>query len=178
MIFISAGHHPTKPGACYGSFCEFDEASKWADLIYELIGGDRCMRVPSGVLREKVAFINAREPTLAAEIHFNADGRQAGNGCLTLHYPGSIKGRMVAIEVQDGMEQIFRRHWNGVMEGYYRMDKSRGPDYFLAKTKCPSVIIEPEFIHNRDRITENREGACANIASSLLSVLRKLQQED
>ena len=175
MIFISAGHHPARPGACRDHFCEHDEATRWADAIHALLGEDNAMRVPTGVLRDKVAFINARHPALAAEIHFNAIHGDNGSGCLTLYYPGSSKGKLVAGCVQDGMEQMYDRHWDGIMEGYYRMDKSRGPDYFLAKTSCPSIIIEPAFIHQKELITSTRDAACASIAASLLEAKEKLE---
>ena len=171
MICISAGHHPTKPGACYNGFCEHDEAMRWVSKIAELLGDDRCVIVPPAPLKTKVEFINARSPVIAAEIHFNSDEKRAGNGCLTLHHPESEKGKKLARLIQDNMEQIFTRHWNGVMEGWYRMNKDYGPDFILAKTKCPTVIIEPEFIHNKELILKNRDVCCSAIAEALASYL-------
>ena len=74
MILISAGHHPTKPGACYEGFCEHDEALRWVDIICLQLGeiGLECLPVPAGILKNKVNFINARSPILAVEIHFNS----------------------------------------------------------------------------------------------------------
>lgn len=179
MIFISAGHHPTKPGACFGTFCEHDEALKW---VLEICGnlhnlGLEYMQVPAAPLKTKVAFINAREAALAVEIHFNSAGKMVksadsgeevfqhtGNGALTLYCPGSVKGKLLATKIQEGMETVFKRHWGGVMEGYYRMDKSRGVDFFLRKTKCPAVIVEPEFIHHKELIQQNRFEVCSKIA--------------
>ncbi|MCK5609640.1 N-acetylmuramoyl-L-alanine amidase [Candidatus Pacearchaeota archaeon] len=190
MILISAGHHPNKAGACFEDFCEFDEAARWAKLIHENIGNDKSMLVPFGVLRNKVAFINERsENSIAVEIHFNSakvwkdlnengivdenEMKNVGRGALTLHYPNSEKGRMLATEVQLSMEPFYGRHWNGVMEGYYRMNKKYGVDYFLAKTHCPSIIIEPEFIHHKELIQEHREVVCFNIAQTLLESINE-----
>lgn len=181
-IMVSAGHHPTKPGACFGSFCEWDEAKIWADRVVALLDG-LAMRVPDGVLKDKVGFINARSPTLAIEIHFNSykiwedlnkDGqvsddelRAAGRGSETLYYPGSHAGKKLATIVQAALALHFPPS-RGVKEGYYRMDPANGPDFFLARTKCPSVIVEPEFIHRTDLITTKRDAACAGIACALL----------
>ena len=174
MIFISAGHYPTRPGACFEGFCEHDEAMRWSKMIVSMIGEDATL-VPTGVLRDKTSFINSRSPSIAVEIHFNSDSSHAGKGCCTLHYPGSSRGKLLASTIQSGLEQIFKRHWDGVMPGYYRMDPKHGPDFFLANTSCPSVIVEPAFIHERELIEENRDAACARIASSLLSVERQLR---
>ena len=184
MILISAGHHQTKAGACFEDFCEFDEAARWAKLIVEMIGDDKALLVPFGVLKDKVAFINERaQNSIAIEIHFNSakvwedldkDGvvdegevRNIGKGAMTLHYPKSAKGIELAINVQEAVQPIFGKSWKGVMEGYYRMNPKFGVDYFLAKTKCPSIIVEPEFIHRKEVIQKNREVACFNIAEVL-----------
>lgn len=182
MIFISAGHHPAKPGACYEGFCEHDEAIKWVDLIINYLG-DEGQIVPAGVLKEKVNFINVREPNLAMEVHFNSfkmwvdynkDGLvtddelvAAGDGSETLYYPGSVSGKTVAETVQKSMSQVFRPD-RGCHEGWYRRNKVNGPIYFLERTKCPAIIIEPEFIDNKDIITQNRDLGCEQIAKALL----------
>lgn len=189
MIAVSAGHHKRKPGACYQGFCEHEEAVRWQKLIVEALG-TQAVAVPTGVLKTKVEFINNLKPDFAVEIHFNSakvwndlnengivdegEVKNVGKGCLTLHYPESHKGIMIANEVQDGLEQIYDRHWNGVMPGYYRMDPQYGIDYFLARTLCPSVIIEPEFIHRKYAIVTNRGAACSAIANALISAKEKL----
>ncbi len=181
MILLSAGHYPDKPGACFEDFCEHEEAVRWIEELHKHIPA--AIRVPVGVLREKIAFINSRQPTIAAEIHFNSfkvwedvnkDGVldkdeliHKGRGALTLFYPGSIKGEFLATEVQHSMETVLSRHWDGVMEGWYRMDKKFGVDYFLQRTSCPSVIIEPEFIHRREVVEQYRAIVCKRIAHTL-----------
>lgn len=170
MIFISAGHHPSAPGACYGEFCEHWEAVRWADRIVELLDG-RAIRVPDGHLKNKVAFINSHsDATLAVEIHFNAavdaEGNPIGNGCESLYYPGSERGRLAAETIQMGLARLFPPD-RGVKEGWYRMQKRFGPDYFLAWTRCPAVIVEPEFIHHQSLIQDNRELACVTLAEGI-----------
>jgi len=170
LIFISAGHYPSAPGAKYERFIEHDEAVVWADNIVELLDGS--IRVPTGVLRTKVDFINERilNGDVAIEIHFNAaldgEGNNIGRGCESLYYPGSEKGEALAEMCQSVLMKVYPPD-RGVKEGWYRMDPSRGADFFLAKTRCVAVIIEPEFVHRSDLITDNREQAITNLVEML-----------
>lgn len=179
MILVSAGHHPTQPGALFGDFVEHDEAMLWVVEIARHLGG-RGLVVPPGVLAKKVDFINRHDPALAIEIHFNdawkdrnadcvqQDDEHVGTGCETLYMPGSPRGESLAHAVQDSIAAIFAPD-RGIKAGYYRMDPARGPDFFLARTVCPSIIVEPDFVTNADRIRANRAGACAAIATALLN---------
>lgn len=172
MIFVSAGHYPAAPGAKYGRFIEHDEAMVWAELIADTLG-DSGVLVPTGFLREKVAFINERSLNgdVAIEIHFNAaldsEGNNVGRGCETLYYPGSYDGEELANLCQGILAQYFAPD-RGVKEGWYRMDPSRGPDFFLARTRCPAAILEPEFVHRFERIHAHRTSVCADLANALL----------
>jgi len=170
MIFISAGHHPAKPGATFQRFIEHDEAVIWSELLYDTIGTGASL-VPPGTLQAKVDFINARilNGDIAIEVHFNsakANGQHVGRGCETLYYPGSEKGEKLATAAQAALAEVFPPS-RGVKEGYYRMDPSRGADFFLARTKCPAIIIEPEFVHRFDIITDNRTEAIIKLSKAL-----------
>ena len=168
MIFVSAGHHPAAPGATHERFTEYDEAIIWAEKLVELLG-DEGMLVPTGVLQSKVDYINSRliNGDIALEIHFNAaadgDGNPVGRGSETLYYPGSAKGEALATAVQAALADVFPPD-RGVKEGWYRMDPNRGPDFFLKRTKCPAVILEPEFVHRNDIIIEKRDEAVEKLA--------------
>lgn len=166
MIFISAGHYPARPGARSGKIKEHDEAVTWVSALCERLG-PLATEVPTGTLREKCRFINFNGSSrdCAIEIHFNSfkiwedlnrDGlvtedelTAAGKGCETLYYPGSLAGRLLAEICQNAMKDILPPD-RGVKEGWYRMNPKNGPDYFLAQTRCPAVIVEPEFIHRVD----------------------------
>ena len=168
MIFISAGHYPEKPGACFEGFCEHAEAVSWAKTIaMQLLNfGATADLVPVGKLKDKVDFINSRGADLAVEIHFNSDPKHAGRGCETLHYPSSPKGIRAAKLAQSFMADVMGND-RGIKVGYYQMDPSRGVDHFLRATDCPSLIIEPEFIHNKDIIQENKQECSEEIAKAL-----------
>ena len=175
MIYVSVGHHQDKPGVCCNGFSEHEEAKKWVSLIANNLGHDG-MVVPIGVLKDKVRFINSREPSdndIAIEIHFNADmkdGVHIGEGSETLYYPGSKRGEEIAGKVQFQLSKIMEPD-RGIKEGWYQKNKDKGPDFFLTRTKCSAIIIEPDFIHRRAEIESNRGKACESIASTLLSII-------
>ena len=175
MIYVSAGHHPTKKGAEFDGFTEHDEALVWVDIILANLG-DRGIKVPTGVLKDKVDFINRSEATIAIEIHFNSavdrQGNRVGQGSETLYYPGSKKGLLLAKSVQTILAEYFLPD-RGVKEGWYKMDKTKGADFFLAKTKCPSVILEPEFIHRKEIIQNKRGNVCKDLAEKLIEIESK-----
>ena len=172
MIFVSAGHHPAKPGARFDRFVEHDEAVVWVEMICDRLSS--ATPVPTGVLRDKVDFINERvmNGDIAIEIHFNAaknaEGENVGRGSETLYYPGSESGETLAQRIQSAMADVYPPD-RGVKEGWYRMDPSRGADFFLAKTKCPAVILEPDFVHRHDIIINRRE----ECVDALVDVLRE-----
>lgn len=167
-IAISAGHYPERPGACHHDFCEHGEAMRWAELIAENLEG--ATLIAPGYLNTKVATINSQNFDIAVEIHFNsakdAEGNHVGEGSETLFYPHSEKGAYVASEVQTSIVNAGFRN-RGIKPGYYRMNKKNGPDFFLAKTNCPAIILEPEFIHYKSRIQRLRVETCQLIAEAL-----------
>jgi len=171
MIFISAGHHPGAPGATFERFIEHDEAVIWSGLMNDSLGESGTL-VPPGTLQSKVDFINSRllNGDVAIEIHFNAardkDNLPVGKGCETLYYPGSENGKHLATLCQEALALCFPPS-RGVKEGWYRMDPERGADFFLARTKCPAIILEPEFVHRSDLIIENREMAIGLMIDNL-----------
>ena len=173
MIFISAGHYPAAPGAKWDRFIEHDEAVIWAEKLAALLPSG--VMVPTGVLKSKVAFINERilNGDVAIEIHFNAarnaDNEPIGKGSETLYYPGSENGEALAEAVQAVVAAHFAPD-RGIKEGWYRMDKSKGADFFLAKTSCPSIIVEPEFVHRSDIIIEKRDATITAMAELLISL--------
>ena len=179
VIFISAGHNPLNPGARFGHFIEYDEAQIWAKLLTEALNeltrvpeSPPAILVPTGLLKEKAKFINARAlpGDIAVEIHFNdatdGEGAHIGSGCEVLHYPSSEKGKALASSVLEPLAVVFPPS-RGVKAGWYRLDPKFGPDFFLAKTNCPAIIIEPEFVRNAETIRLKRDAAIAAVAFGL-----------
>lgn len=176
MIYISAGHFKQRPGACYDGVCEHDLTVQWADRIHFYLG-DKGVRVPEGTLRTKTNFINKNNPNLAVEVHFNsavnAEGVRVGEGSETLYFPSSPKGKQAAEMLQDRLGMVFPPD-RGAKQGWYQMNPKKGADFFLEKTRCVSLIVEPEFIHHLDIIRDNMDLACNVIAGTLLKIEEEL----
>lgn len=170
-IFISAGHKNDSDGANFKEeFFEHSEAVIWRNIICELLAIEP---VPVGTLKDKIKYINSKstKDSVAIEIHFNSAMNKkkeyVGKGCETLHYPNSKNGIVLANKIHGQIAASFYPD-RGIKVGYYQMNTKKPIDYFLAKTKCPSIIIEPEFIHRNDLIIRNRGTCCRNIARALL----------
>lgn len=168
-ILISAGHHPYRKGARYKEFHEYDETIVWASKVAQLLNGEALM-VPPEVLRKKVAFINSIvDPVCVVEIHFNAVGEDLQDrvrGSETLHYPTSGEGRRLAAAIQERIREVFPPD-RGVKEGWYRGDKNNGAIFLLKQTRCPAVIVEPEFMHHFNDIRTRRDAGCEAIAQGI-----------
>lgn len=173
-IIIFAGHHPAKPGEAWNGFSEHDEARRWLALLRGRFAEEDLIVGPEGVLRTKVEFVNARKPILSAELHFNSTlDPEPAEGSETLYCPGSERGRIAAEAVQGALGEAFSPSL-GVREGYYRGDERRGPDWFLARTKSPALIVLPEFIHNKTKIVSGREAGVERLALGLALAIEAL----
>lgn len=164
MIYLSAGHFPSAPGASWKGFVEHAEAKLW---VWQILASlPEAVIVPSVELSRKIAWVNKRASAsdLLVEVHFNAAAPGA-RGCETLYAPKSSSGRAVAERLQSVLERFFVGR--GVKEGWYQQDPRRGPLALLARTKCISVIIEPEFVYNAELIRSQRNACCAALASEL-----------
>ncbi len=168
-IFISAGHTNDSDGANFKEeFFEHSEAVIWRNIICELL---RLDPVPIGTLTQKISYINKNVsgPSVAVEIHFNSaikNKKHIGKGSETLHYPGSKSGMALAAKIHNEILKSFSPD-RGLKEGYYQQNSKKPVLAFLAKTKCPAIIIEPEFIHRHELIVSNRGTCCRDIARAL-----------
>lgn len=174
MIIITPGHYKAATGAKNrNGFSEYPETRLWAKELVACIG-EKAIYVSSQPLTKKVRRINRicgeKEITLALEIHFNSAknsaGTHVGEGSETLYYPGSIRGRELAVGVQGIISSVFSPD-RGVKEGWYRRRKTSGALYFLEHTRCPAIIIEPEFIQYQERITRRRDELCEKLGEFL-----------
>lgn len=201
LVALSAGHYPASPGASYADpitreilATEHELACEWATCIQEglaAIGmtGQNVLMVPALPLAHKIDVVNrAPVPLCAVEVHFNAavdrHGKNVGAGCETLYAPDSVLGKDLAACVHDGLATIMPTD-RGIKEGWYRMDAPRRVDYpgdvdgdehvdaFLLQTKCPAIIIEPEFIHLVNVIRATKIAACEKIAARLAMWINK-----
>jgi N-acetylmuramoyl-L-alanine amidase len=195
MIALSAGHWERARGAKNKTgFYEYPETMLWARKIHDILQSDifniDAVLVPAENLGAKVKFINdfvrSGGVNLAVEIHFNSAPGGKGRGSETLYHPGSHAGKQSALIVQSALGSILPPN-RGAKEGWYMMDRpgikdypddkegDETPDYFLAKTRCPALIIEPAFIQRQMVIEDMRDIACEVIAASLAEVLQEVR---
>ena len=178
-IALSAGHHPANPGAVYNSLKEHNVAARWCAVIGRLLGdaGAEVHHVATGPLKNKVDEVKfqggmAGAFDLAVEIHFNACGDCGADGAETLYMPGSEKGRRAAEIIQREMAMAGARD-RGVKEGWHKMEVGGTPNYFLAKTPCPAVIVEPAFLDGEFPMDQAEEEAlCAAVAAGIVEACR------
>ena len=188
VVGISAAHHPRRSGADFCGFCEHNESRIWTKLVKEALekAGVEVHEAPIGGLRNKVDWLNLRKPDVSLEIHFNGSLNPQVQGCETLYHPGSKLGFILAKLVHKAYQPEMDNNDRGVKEGWYRMDRpmvidypgdvdgDEKPDYFLAKTNCPALILEPDFIAQVRNITDKRYAACEKIAAGILTYLETL----
>ncbi len=185
IIGLSNAHYPAAAGAHSNGFYEHQESIIWTSIVRKhlLDKGYTVVVAPIGRLPQKVRWLNKQKPVVAVEIHFNGSSNPHVNGCETLYHPNSRKGRELALRTHFELAKVMDNNNRGVKEGWYRMDApgridyigdvdgDEHPDYFLARTNCPAIIIEPEFISNVRNITVKRWEASAAIAKGIDSHL-------
>ena len=186
MILVSAGHHAAAQGARAHGRTEWPEAMRWQEDILHTLG-HRAGPVPTGLMRDKVKFINQSGPDLAIEIHFNSakvGGKHVGRGSETLYKPGNDRSKHAATIIQAYLGDVFPPN-RGAKEGWYRMDRpgvtdyqgdvegDEKIDYFLRETNCPSIIIEPEFIHRHDVIDAGMGRGCLAITNACMTIIER-----
>jgi len=170
-VALSAGHWPGARGACCDGLCEHEEAAYWCSKIAQYLPDTiEVYHVPTGPLKDKVADINAQYCDLAVEVHFNACGGCGASGTETLYCPGSVSGLEAARYVQAAMVTCGTRD-RGTKEGWYKMDRANGADYFLRATNCTALILEPEFIEQHAKFDALRPVMTAAIARGICDYL-------
>lgn len=184
-VGLSIAHYPKKVGAEFCGFSEHYESEVWTFLVKKALEaqGVEVVIAPIGGLKKKVAWLNKQNVDVALEIHFNGSLNPEINGCETLFYPGSKKGERLASIVHSCYKIFMCNRDRGVKEGWHLMDYPQvvdypgdengdeTPDYFLKKTNCPALILEPDFISQISNITEKRFIACVKIAQGIIQFL-------
>ena len=171
-IAISAGHNYKAKGAVWEGFSEWPETRIWAELVMQALSKDfTVFLVPEDSLTAKVELVNNFNADLAVEVHFNGGGSAATSGCETLHAPGSEKGIRFAKLMQLQLIAALGVKDRGTKEGWHGAPTPTGEgplegktalNYWLRATKCPAIIVEPEFVQQYKFIEAKRlEGSKA-----------------
>jgi len=162
-IGLSAGHYPEKSGAVHNELIEHELILEWIDRIFDVYDdtydfdsqepGFDLVPIPVGRLTEKVRFINNHDFDYVIELHFNSVGGRIVSGSETLYMPGSNRGFEFATIVQENIAPALQIRDRGIKEGVYWGSRERTltPLYFLRRTNCPAIIIEPEFLQSYNK---------------------------
>jgi hypothetical protein len=94
-----------------------------------------------------------------------------------LYYPGSPIGKRYAEVMQKNLAKPFPPD-RGAKAGWYQMRENGVPDYFLKACTCPSLIIEPEFIHRHAALRTKKAAGVAAIAEAVLEILTHIEGEE
>ena len=179
-IVLSAGHYPARSGSMNDNgVSEYELTKEWVATVKAAIHSiDPLFGVivppPTG-LTEKVKFINDTTASLCCEIHFNSNNPKA-EGVETLYYP-STKSKELATVLHNRYAPNMHNTDRGIKIGYYQQNPHKGVNYFLAKTRMTSVMLEPEFISNLDNIYKCKDFACFSIAYGLLEYVNTVTQK-
>lgn len=178
-IAILSGHNQYNPGATAGGYSEFDFTPSWARKTFEMVNkkldDSIAMLINSYQhpnLEDKKEMIDKIDALFAIEIHFNSNVNAKGSE--TLHYPNSEKGMKLANCIQEEFERsnIFQPN-RGIKVGHYwNNGEQDGILYLLRSTKCPTVIVEPDFMSNYENIIENEEKGPDAIAEGIVRFYR------
>lgn len=169
-VGITSAHYPEAPGASWEGQSEHPESNQWSRLLVAkliALGIDHVWYNKIKSLKRKVNTLNEDKCDLYIEIHFNACGGCGASGSETLYFPGSDKGKSAAEIMQKHLAPAMGNTDRGAKPGWYQMDPSKGPDYFLKATNNTALIIEPEFIEHYLAIKDKREAGTSAIAAAI-----------
>jgi len=185
IVTLSIAHFPAKSGAGFNGIHEHEVSEVWTKNLrnqLELLGISVAI-APIGGLRNKVNYVNEHDSDVAIEIHFNGAASRNVSGVETLYCPNSVKGKAFATTVHALYAPEMHCKDRGIKEGWYKMDRpdfedypgdkegDEIADYFLRKTACPALILEPEFISQLNNIWKYEDSACVAIAEGVKQYL-------
>lgn len=152
-IALIVGHSILKNGNCTsagGYVQEYAYCKELAPIVkkyLELLGcqvtlivcPERQFSSDSDEKRYKLNLVNGKGFDAVVELHLNAfNGTAKGTECL--YYPTSSKGKKLALQVNDKLDDIFPD----------RDIKARDNLYILRETDCTAIIVESFFCDNKE----------------------------
>lgn len=150
-ICLSPGHTPDAPGASRGTITEYGLSSAIiGDLVFRLDqAGHKAYLIGADSNARQVEKINAINPSIGLELHFNSFSTPEMHGTETL-YSGSDKGGALAFNVNYSIVEALGTKDRGIKIGYYRQDKTKPIIEIIRNTRCPFIVVEPLFLSNDD----------------------------
>lgn len=140
----------------------FHHSALWVEHISAIIP-DHVTVGHDLTIKEKVAFCNDHSADLAVEIRFRSDKT---NGIKILYQMDNDFSRYVAgrfVDLFDFTGSVgMRTSWDDL-----------GNDWLLEQNNCPTVIISPETINNKEHL--DRGLICEMIATELVKISREME---
>jgi len=160
-LYISAGHYGATSGAVIGSLTEAELNYKFLEAI------DFGIKVPTGTLRSKIDWVNARatKDDIAIEIHCNYSSDPQKHG-IEVYYRDE-DDKKLAILLDEAMYKQFGKTLGGFDINLHKL----GCDKFVQEIfgsvhhdsesyvqslgwcrelKCPAVILEVEYMTSKE----------------------------
>lgn len=109
-------------------------------------------------IKNTATRLNKNDYSLVIELHFNSYGERSANGCETLYYYKSKKGRDYAKAFSDlvNQETNIRTRNGGLKALANRKDRGFASVYY---PKAPTILIEPFFGSNKHDCTRIKSPA-------------------
>ena len=151
-IVIDPGHSgPVEPGACAAGVQECEVVLAIAKLLAERLYEEnhdvlltRTGDINTDDLALRAELANANQADVFISIHANSADRKTAHGTEVYHYPGSVRGQLLAACIQARLVAELKTADRGVKEANFQV---------LRETDCPAVLVEVAFISNEaDRL--------------------------
>lgn len=145
-ITIDAGHGGYYPGCVSDKLYEKDIVLELGILLKEKLKENghevQLTRKEDNDIRlwERCQKANRFESDIFISLHINAHENKKPNGCETLYFPESEKGKILAECIQKELVKKLNCFDRGI--------KERGTLVVLKYTQMPAVLIEPLFLSN------------------------------
>jgi len=130
-------------------------------------------------MRDLTKRINRASPVAVLSLHFNAvgDPGPSDTGVITMHYPGSKHGSMLAHRLGPCAARAIRSPFRRILT--QTSSWAGSPLYILTKTRAPACILEVYFgtdAEDTRRATEARDAGrlAVALASELADLLTEL----
>jgi N-acetylmuramoyl-L-alanine amidase len=178
-ITLDPGHGGMDPGAVAGGVREADMVLDYGRTLravlaargHEVYLSRQTDVLPSLVVRTDTA--NALGVDCFVSIHANAATNSTANGMQVFHFPGSERGRALALSIYDAatMEVAVETRWSGVFPDASPATGGRRL-HVLRATRMPAVLVELGFLtHAGERAwllqPAHREALCRAIADGI-----------
>ena len=182
-LILSVGHDSKRQGASSSGKTEWECARPMVDKIKQYVNSidnQITVHVINTTLKSTVSVVNrivtkyGKDNCIAIELHFNAAANTTVIGQETLYYPFSGASKALGRKFNNILFE--RAGWltkknRGAKAGWYQGIKNGDILYFLKKTSCRSLIIEPVFLSQLVKMTKGEKTSLEYHIARTLSIL-------